>query len=128
MCAIGIVFSFLFHIFVKEPDSNNQNNNTNNCENKSDDIWKASVYRMRSHSGDRSNLPSFCAMKRNRPLEDGLNNNNPNEQNKNDNKKWSDWLKTSIFYKVVSFNFKVSISKFLFQSLFCYFNYRVSFI
>lgn len=113
MCAIGIVFSFLFHFFVKEPDSNNQNNNNNNTnenDNKSDDIWKTSVYRMRSHSGDRSNLPSFCAMKRNRPLEDGLkNNNNSNEQNKNDNKKWSDWLKTSIFYKVVSFNLKVSI-------------------
>lgn len=113
MCAIGIVFSFLFHFFVKEPDSNNKNNNnndTNENDNKSDDIWKTSVYRMRSHSGDRSNLPSFCAMKRNRPLEDGLkNNNNSNEQNKNDNKKWSDWLKTSIFYKVVSFNLKVSI-------------------
>jgi len=107
VCAIGVVFSILFNVFVKEVKASTPTTNTSNQSlyNSSDDLVNNNQYRKRVCSvssvyeckGKDECLKDYTTSKTSFPS----GNTEIGNIKSSNAYKWSDWLKNLNFYKIV---------------------------
>ncbi|XP_054163893.1 major facilitator superfamily domain-containing protein 12-like [Oppia nitens] len=106
VCGIGVVFSILFHIFVKEVDNSCSSGSPNSSlYGSSDDLVDNNTYRKRSDSDSSIKKDSKDIYKSDSNKNDDIfkiSGDNPELGTTACNRqyKWSDWLKNINFYKV----------------------------